>query len=261
MLTGLNSLVDGLAGGRNWSIAPVANVTEFADSGTDGAVALVDGVKDWSGNFSAYGHTPLALPGADFTFTGSIDGTNGATGPAIADGFDLTLNQETMAPIECVVNFSGDGALTLGLAGGSAGAAALPLTADGDCIINIGSDIDVRSSKLSLSCDNKAYNDTSTDGVMKREAGRWSGTISWSRYVDTFASLGTVGAVVTVKLYVTAALFWEIKFARYVGPSDITVDRETGELISATENLTFTALNAAGAIGSIKTPATATIWP
>ena len=254
MLTGLDSHINGLAGGRSWSVSPVANVTEFSDSGTDGAIALVDGVTDWSGSFSAYGHTPLVLPGAGFTFLGSNDGTNGATGTAIADGFDLTLNQETMAPIECVVNFSGNGALTLGAAAGAAGAAALPLCAVAGCIINDGSDIEVRSSKLSLTRDNKAYNDTSTDGAMKREMGRLSGTLSWSRYCDTFADLGALNAVVTVKLYVTAALYWEIKYAKYVGPSDITVDRETGELIGATENLTFTALNGDGTIGSITPP-------
>ena len=55
VITGLVSSVDGIANGRNWSIVPVANVTEFSDTGTEGAVGQLSGITDWTGSFSAYG--------------------------------------------------------------------------------------------------------------------------------------------------------------------------------------------------------------
>jgi hypothetical protein len=259
-ITGLSCLIDGVANGRGWSISPTAEVTEFSDTGTEGAVGQLDGVEDWTGSFSSYGHTPIVMPGEDFTFTGSIDGTNGATGSAICDSVEITWNQEAKAPIECVVNFSGDGELTLGAAAGTAGAVGLPLLADESCVVNIGSAVHVRTVKLTISRDNKAYHDTEAAGFKKREAGRLSASMSWTRFVDSFASLGAVNTVVTVKLYVTSTLFWEIQSGKYTGPT-CDLDREGGELVSATENLAFTALNDAGALGTIKLPGGTVYWP
>ncbi len=259
---------------RTWQIASKkANLSEVFHASTKGASEQVLGNKDWNGSFTCYGGLPVALPGEALVFLGSIEGTVGATGTAIVDSVDISADIEGGKPQEHTVNFSGNGALTLGAAVAADPAVSLAPTSIG-CKVELGTVIttpvwtavtDVRNWKLTLSRANSSYGSSSTAGLIQRVKGNLSAAISYSAYCATFAALPAEGTETSIRLYTTASLFWEINYAKFGEVSGLLTDREGAGLVGATFNLAFQAIgNLNGTtptMGTIKTPTPSTWWP
>ncbi len=272
VISGIAGAVNGVSGMRNWSIMTSAEVQAYIASHTAGGTGRQIGNTDWSGSYGCYGHTPASLPGAALSFVGSIDGTNGAAGTAIVDSCDIECDIEASGLLSHTVNFSGNGALTLGAGVAADATTAIPGTAIG-CKAAFGTlvaepvwtdIVDVRNWKLSLSAANQEYVNSGTSGQKRRTAGNIDATISIAVHVDDLADLPVLNAIHAVRLYVSATLYWEILWGIVGEASDIQIDREGAAIVGATINLPWTGIAtiaAAATKGSIKTPAGATFWP
>lgn len=273
VLSGIGGVVDGHNTIRTWTVTTTADVQSLVASNTKIGTMVLAGNKDWSGSFTGYGHTPAVLPGAGFTFTGTIDGTNGATGTAIVDSVEIVIDIEAGAPISYTVNFSSNGALSLGAAAATDVTTPDPPTSIG-CQVETGtmvavpvwSDItDVRTVTITITADNQSYVSSETAGETLRFAGNISATIAISVYEDDFADLPALNAENGLRVYVTATTYWLFDYVVWGEASDLTVDRESAAVVGATLNAIWTAYGDidSGTIteGNIDQPSTTAFWP
>ncbi len=275
-ITGKAGAVDGAAIVRNWNISETADTQAYVASNTHGGTGRLPGNVDWSGAYDAYGHTPANMPGAGFTFTGSIDGTEGVVGLAIVDQVVITCDIEGGGILSNVTNFSANGVLDPTGAVASDTPDVIPPSAIGckvelDEAYTTGTPVwvevtDVRTWTLTLTSANPSYVSSSTAGQTKRNIGNLDATMSYTVYDDDIDHLIPVNTIAGMKLYVNSTLYWEILWTIFGEMSDIQVDIETSAFIGATQNASMNGLavvSASDTIGSIKTPAASpvTIWP
>lgn len=249
-----------------WRIDPTSEAPAFSSSGTGPAIARVAGNKDFTGQVEAYGHTPPVIPGTGFTFNGSMDGTNGATGAAMCAGCSIQIRQETGEPIKHILSFEGNGALTLGAAVGAADAVVqTPFPSTGLLFkydpIGAGAEVtldDVRQVDLGITKQLHAYASSSTAGVKKRIAGVLDAEVSVQMYVTDPADIPTRGEMSALKVYVTDTLFWLLEYAICTDISGIEVDRETGAIVGCTVKWMYSSvavIAGTATAGAITTPA------
>jgi hypothetical protein len=272
VVSGIGGAVNGHSCVRNWSINYTSELAAYAASNTAGAQNNLLGNTDWSGSFGAYGHTPAVMPGEALSFTGSIDGTKGAAGTAIVDSVEITCDIEGGKPIEYTVNFSANGALTLGAAVAADSDLTTPPTSVG-CKVATGTVIavpvwsdmeDVRNWKLTISAVNSAYVSSSTSGGKRRKKGTLNLTFAIGVYSADFSALPAPNAIAAFRFYVAAASYWEVLWGIYADASGLQVDREGGGLVGATLNgrlRTQTLVGSTDTRGAIKKPGGTTWWP
>ncbi len=256
----------------NWSVTSTADLQAVIASNTKKGTVLLDGNTDWSGSWVAYKGTPDYKPGDTLTFTGSIDGTNGATGSVMVDSIEIVIDIEAGGVITATVNFSGNGALTLGAAAATDATTPDPPTSIGTKVelgtmvaVPVWTEVDdVRTVTLTLTRDNQAYVSSSTSGATKRIAGNWSATVAMTVYEDDWADIETINAEKRMRIYVDSTTYWLVEFVKLAEASDLTVDIEAGALIGATQNFQWTAYaDVAGSQteGEITDPGSTTWWP
>lgn len=271
-LSGKAGAVDGAAIVRNWNIGETADTQAYVASNTQCGTGRLPGNVDWAGAYDAYGHTPANMPGESFVFTGSVDGTNGATGTARVDSVVITCDIAAGGILSHVVNFSANGALTLGAAVAADATALIPPSAIGckvalDTAIDTPSyvdETDVLNWTLTISAANVAYVSSSTAGQTKRNEGNIDATMSWAVLEGDPANLPAKNSIAGIRLFVDATTYWEILWGMFTDISDIQVDIETAAMVGATNNAAMNGIvsvSATDTIGSIKTPAAATFWP
>lgn len=272
VLNGIAGAVDGIQTVRTWSVQTGAETHALHASNTKRGPVRLEGNEDWSGSYSSYGHTPLALPGETFAFTGSFDGADGVVGSAVVDSAEITIDVEGKTPISHVVNFSGDGALAFG-------EAVAVDESDPDAFSPVGckaalgtliaepvwTDLDnVRTMVISLSAANASYASSGSAGHMKRLVGNIDCTMSITVYEGDPTKVIAPNTHKAVRLYVTPTLYWEFLWAIFSEASGIEVDVEGGGMLGVTYNAGFNGWDTIAAAlteGHIKTPEAATWWP
>jgi hypothetical protein len=261
VVSGIGGVVDSVPCVRNWSINSTADLQAGVCSASQGGTFRVAGNKDWTGSYDAYGHTPAAMPGEAFSFTGSIDGSLGASGTAIVDQVVITIDIEAGAIISHVVNFSANGALTFGAAVATDATAASPISAIG-CLVKVSdvTETDVRTVTVTITAANTAYVSSDTAGQVQRKAGNIDANVSFTIYNDNMINPPQPNTTATLKVYVTATTFWEFDWVMFGDLTGITVDREGAAILGATVNA-FMCGYSGGAAGYIKKPDTTTFWP
>ena len=273
VLSGIGGAINGVTQLRTWQIDPKTDLASYASSNTLQAMAAMEGNTDWTGSYSAYGSTPVSMPTEALSFAGSIDGTNGATGTAIVDSVEISWDIEGAKPIEHVVNFSGNGALTIEADASADASVTLPLPSKGRKV-ELGTLVDapvwtevsdVRTIKLTISANNKAYASSSSSGGMLRLAGNIDCGVSYSVYAGDWAALPTLNQLTAIRLYDAAATFWLINWMIVGETTGLQVDREGAGLVGATINLKhlpIATIDAGGlTAGTITNPATSEWWP
>lgn len=273
ILNGVLGAVDGIDTIRSWSVDTIADIQKLIASNTKGGPLRLPGNKDWSGNYTAYGHTPLKMPRDTFTFHGSLDGANGVEGAAIVESVEIAIDIEGGLPISHTVNFSAMAALDLNaekVVGDAVDPAVFPAI---QRKVEIGTvaaepdwtDVDnVRTITLGFSAENPSYVSSGTEGHTKRLAGNIDGTLSFDVYEGDPGLLIPINTVKIVRVYVTSTLFWELKWMTFREASGIEVNREDGTLIGATLNADFNGFTEIAEVlteGHIINPATETWWP
>lgn len=278
VISGVGGAIDGVPTVRKWTLSASAATIRWLASGSEQGASRVAGPRDWSATYEAYGPLPAKMPGDEFTFTGSYDGTNGFVAPGMVDSVAINWNQETGDPITHTVAFSSNGALAPGAA--AATDVTVPEAPPSvGCIIEVSDPLaspsfseieDVRSVTLTISRENKPYVSSSTvaDGEArtKRTAGPWDMSLSYSVFEGDSALLFEPNVVKHFRIYVDDTLYWDLQWVRIGELSDIECDHETGELVGATQNGEMegvTDVEDTQTVGAIKTPEAAptTIWP
>lgn len=281
VITGIQGFVNDRECTRGWSINHTADLQPYVCSASQGGTGRVDGNKDWTGNYSAYGHTPDVMPGESFTFMGVVSGvagpaTVGAEGTARVDQVEITWDIEAGAIIAHTVNFSSNGALSLGVVDSSGHTESVPnpVTAVGTSIDFFDEDgasdstldaLEVRTVTLTITCDNKSYVGSGTPGVTKRAAGNIDFTVSFTVYVDDFSDLPALNLVRELRINVDATNYWLLKWVMFGNNSGLEVDREGASLVGATCNGSmngFTEVSGTPTVGEITGPGgSPAFWP
>jgi hypothetical protein len=276
VISGKGGAVDGSAEVRGWSINSEADLQAYVDSATKGGTARTAGNEDWSGQYQAYGHTPVRMPGTTFQFKGSIDGAVGVdsgAGGSIVDQVEIRIDIESGAIIEHTVQFSANAALAFGAAVAADASVPDPPTSIG-CKIQTAEAVaapsfadilDVRTITLTITSDNKMYVSSESAGQVKRVAGNIDFTVQFDVYVDDFSDAPAVNEVANLRLFVNATEFWDLKWVRYGESSDNDVQIEGADVVGATLNASMHGFaNVDGDTpteGFIKDPSGATFWP
>lgn len=265
-ISGIGGAVDGASTVRAWSISSKADLQEFAASNTQGASGALPGNTDWSGQYSSYLPQPAVMPGEEFAFVGSIDGTKGASGTAIVDSVEITINIEGGNIISHTVNFSAAGTLTLGAA------VAVDETIPGattsiGCKVQIGpvggavADLpDVRTVTITITAANAAYVNSSTAGKTLRKRGNWNATVAISVHTADFSTLPQPNDVKIVHVYVNATDYYEFNWLIFGEATDLSVDREQATIVGGTLNAKF-CIEQGGALGVLTLPDETQFWP
>ena len=262
VINGVGGAVDGRSTVRQWSIREIQRGAKWVASNTSAGVARKCGVKDWRGYFTGYGHTPATFPGQTFTFTGSVDGTLGVSGPAICDRIVITWDIEAGKIIEYRVDFSANGTLSKG-----AGVAADATTPVVECSTSMyvtiggGQQTDIRFMRLVITCDNRPYVSSDTAGQVKRNSGNIDAECLYRLYQDVPANLPTLAVPNQLRFHVTGdPTYWEMTWMLLEEIEDYGADREGAENVGATIKGAFCAYNGTGA-GTIVSPSTTQKWP
>lgn len=275
--SGRYGVVNGQSSIRTWSVNETSTPAKHVSSSTKWGTGRRKGIKAWSGSFGAFGGVPLVMPGEFFDFKGytapdndiSGDGVT-CEGRAVMDSIAITWNWTNAEIISLVANFSGHLALTIGSDEYSdAGVPDQPstlLALPPAFQIGIGAETPwscVSQMALNISCANTQYVNADTTGWTGRKTGP---AVDWTLAVTEQkvkrAGLPEIGDDMILKLYVNATQFWHLKWGHLKDYSNLTVNRETGEVLSRVANLEMSGFDDAGAAGLIQLPgAVAAWWP
>lgn len=262
VISGTNLAINGEETARRFSLSSNNKLAAGVASNTQRGMLRRPGVKDWKGSYGGYGHTPAVFPGADFTFTGSLTGSQGATGEAICSRIVMNWDIERGELIAYRVYFEANGDLTFGAAAASDSSIPDPPTTQAMFIaLDGGQQTQIRNMDLDISCRNRPYVTSDTDGDTKREPGNFDFLLRYGMYFDSdTVTLPTLETAYIAKMYVTASTFWELKWARIESVLEFQGDHEKDEPASCIVTAAMDASDGA-AIGSITNPASSVVWP
>ncbi|MBL4699639.1 MAG: hypothetical protein JKX85_00135, partial [Phycisphaeraceae bacterium] len=241
--TGMGGTVNGANTVRSWSVNESEANKEYSASNTQGGTGQAAGIKDWSGSYTCYGHTPVHMPGDIFTFAG-FDGAKISTGTAIVSEIALAINQEGGDLQGLTVTFAGDGALTH-TTGTDADVSLPDPPSSIGCKIEIDTGagfvelVDVRTASLSIKSDLKEYSSSSTGGWKKRKAGRISANGSFDFYDQDVRTAPDIAQDAKLRVYVSDTEFWLFHWAR-IADGSYEPSPESGDTVSGSVNWNWT---------------------
>lgn len=272
VLSGTKGIVNGTDTIRKWSINAIADMQAYIASNTKQGTVRVAGNKDWTGTYDAYGHTPVRMPGDTFAFVGSIDELEGVAGQAIVDEVKIEWDIEAGAIIQHTTSFSADADLVFGPAVATDVTVPVVFSSIGtkiemaEAIVTpvFTEIIDVRTITLTLTRSNQSYVSSATAGSTRRVKGNLDYTVDYSLYEADPTKLIAVNSVKHLKLFVTASLFWELKWVRFGEVSNLEVDIEGATLVGPTQTAGmegFTDVAGTATEGLIHSPGATLVWP
>jgi len=255
--SGKFGVVNGVSTVRNWTLEQVSASQAFVASNTRGGTGRRKGVKDWTGSYSCYGSTPPAMPGELFNFEGYTApeddqwGSDGLTyyGQALVTQVALNLNFESSEIWNFQTSFGGDGALARKsdvIADATDPRAYSPLDSkivildpdrsvlgSGSLSASAGEESCITSAALTLSVPDNTYVNSCTTPWTGRRAGPldWTGTLN-SQHIDPDDLGFEIGDDVILQLWVDDVNYWEFKWVHIKDFTGLTIDRETGAILS-----------------------------
>lgn len=276
IVSGLYAMVQNRQAVQQWTINHIATNGKYVASNTAKGNVRLPGTRDWTGTFRSLSPLNGVWPGERFSFRGDA-GRNLAHGSqhwqyfgdAIVASMSVQWNWNTGAPLIFTYNFSGDGPLDQ--------ESAAPITDSSDEVGHsafenfwyVGDDqtsgsvstekLCAESATLTISSALVEYVD-SCSGSYKR---RLAGPIDWNAQVvangndqlafwknnDFLSDPVAITAVV-----VDPDVFFQLKWGRVAGFTNLDVNAETGAVVKQTSNIEMTARNTDGELGSIIVP-------
>lgn len=281
--SGKLGMISGAKAIRNWSISEGYATNKIVHSGTLHGSDRENGPYDWSGSFSAYGHTPIWMPGEIVAFEGykapdaSDDEDNGDiySGNIFIDSVAITINFATNEIINHVVNFGGSGDLDIspGSLIEDANAPASFTPCAGKIVTFVSGTPDVETilqhvTQVTLTISREAktsVNSGTTSGSGKCTTERQAGAaVDWTMSIATEEgnrnSSLVPGSNHKFRLYVTASTFYELVWGKIKDITGLTVDRETANIIAQTYNVEMKGFSG-GVTGNITLPGDTQWWP
>lgn len=261
---------------RSAQATKIINLQELVHAGTKGGRQRLQGVKDWNGTWEEYGFVPSFWPGDEISYVGSIDGVKGYAGEAIVTQVVITIPVGAGTAPTISGTFRGIGELDLS----DSTAVALPTVADVDipsvhglCVLlaalsdspSYVAQAGTNEITITLSIEALEVNNCSTSGVMDAIEGLWDATISYKRYVDDTATIPEPGTPYHVRIPIDIAgtEYYQFEYMRVGDISDITLNRETGEVLNVTIPLSMSMIETIGAtvtVGSGVTKPDTNVW-
>jgi len=162
-----------------WRVDFAENFPTAATAGTDLAVTRGCPVEIWEGEIVQIGYEPVHLPGASFTFAGSIDGSVGCSGSAIVRAIEAIGNYAENRWYTINYEIVGNGLLTFGSA--SASDSSLPtLVCPAGKAVKIGANAidNVRMWSVRLEREILTYVSSGSSGARQAVAGAKTATVT-----------------------------------------------------------------------------------
>ncbi len=191
-----------------------------ACSASAGAVLRGDSNFDWNGFAVGYGYTPPVLPGETFDLSaGDGAGSSWETAEsdgAIVDRVKIFCNSARAGLFYYHIWFSAaNGVLAPGAVTPTDATTPNQVSSKGRNIDRDGAVTGVAYWDLDIKANNSEPVWTPEgSGWPNRGPGNIDATITWRQHFDDAAALPPIGDADIYKLYVTALLFWEVKWAR-----------------------------------------------
>jgi len=262
VITGLDMAINSVSTAHQFRIDLAKELIEYIATNGQSGVGNKCGVLDWRGTAMAYGYLPAILPGASFTFTGSLDGTYGFTGSAYCEAVEIVWDVENGKYIGHTIQFTRNGALTVGEAAATDStkpnppcSQSLPLSLGGTTVS------DVSYMRLKLMCPGFPRNTTSTAGGRQRTRGAFAAEFEYRCYYQNPGTLPTRGLYYTVNPYCTDTLYWDVN---WMTPEIISGYANPSSRRPVNARILMKLYGANGTDqGYVKTPAAApaTVWP
>lgn len=257
--SGKDGSIAGVAAVRQWSISEGYSLNTAVHSGSAGLTDRDQGIYDWSGSASGYGATLPYMPG-QIVSASFFKGPNAAglltageilAGSIYVDQLVLNWDFEKNARLNWSMNFGGNGVLSF-----SSGARPVPPAEDFatpcagkfEIITETPSTYLMRHVKSATLTFTRpaivSVNSGDAVGANKCLTTRKKGpALDWTLAITSddsneAAELAS-GLVRTVKAYVDATRFYELKWGIFGQRSNISVDIETGKIIGQTYNLSM----------------------
>lgn len=256
--SGKNANVNGVPTMRQWSIEERVTPARATASSTKQGVQRKKGVRAWSGSINCYGATPIVLPGQSLSFIGygaPTDDVSGNghrySGTAYCNSVSVNWNWKSAEIISHTINFVGHLALTKAL-GADPGDTTVPDTPPvvgtkleykkvGGAFVELAN---LTSASLTLTRQIQSYVNSSTlvTGVCwtgQRVGAPMDWTLALQQEDDerVDAAMFDIGDDLELKLYADATAYWSLVWGYVEGFTGITVDRESGAILSRTINL------------------------
>jgi hypothetical protein len=279
--------INGIKHMKNWSLNWNQALETRYHSESRGGPERFYGVEDWSGTIEGFGGNPLIFPGDEIAlelFTGPSTGVYGAVGEtykgnAIVDQLTINWNWQPNQSLNWSVNFSADGCLSEAedeeydlSTTCDTSMCNLSLTYQDECIAgSAGTGVEglwttwnnVESAVLTITAANQAVVNSSTACCTQRVPGNIDFNLA---VVDQEEyPILDFNTYYNLRLYTTAALYWQLRFGLLQDITNIRVDRESGAIVNKTNTLQMTGRICCGTDpaqhGSIITPASRLAWP
>ena len=269
---GDKATVNGVSTAQQWKVAYSEDDRPYVASNTQRGTARDCGILDRTGQYWGYGARPAVFPGDDCSFVGEATTDVNAWGTSIVERLQIAWQQEENQYVHHVIDFAGNGALTLGDYGSPITDATVPgltcgagliVTLDGVTLADVRKvylDISRRHGKPPGQQGNKPYSSSSVPGAMRRKKGWLDYKFSIDCYVANWTDLPALQDEPVVKIYDSATTFWHLKWGRIVGLHDIGANVEDGDLLHVVILGKMQGTNGT-TLGWVKSPGEVTEWP
>jgi hypothetical protein len=231
--------------GSNASVSGVVTLSEFllrkfSDAKPDyfsnaaGGAVRGCGNVDWDGELTAMGYLPPTglFPGERFNFSGALT-TTGTIIAGYARTTELMIDAPVSKPGEYVMyraKFGGDpssaGEALTATAGNQSDAAALNYYCASAAGLKVATVAvpNVEHMRLTITADVEPYVDTTTGGLYRRGAGNLDWSFTYRAKFGAWSEVPTVDQISQIQMYVTATLFWDLKWGRFTEPYVVRVE-------------------------------------
>jgi len=288
-LSGKFGIINGASGVRNWRLSVESNPPMYRASNTKIGTGRLNGQVNWNGSFEHYGLSPLVLPGQEFSFAGYTapsNDTKGGTGSlysgiARVSEVSLNWNWRDNEPPSTSVAFQAAGILAENLTGADPTDVSIPEPSS-ICGLKIQYNHasvgpsavytwpNIARATLRFSADNPIFSNSSTISGGFCYVDSVQGPLDFdltivedNQSMHDVRGAGTAfnpGDDLRLLLYVDAATFWLLEWAKIDSFSDLTVEIDTGRVIEQTVNLKMNGFYN-GVEGQIVHPNTSILWP
>lgn len=276
-VSGQYGTISGVPTVMQWNIARTRPSNAFKHSGTSGGTNRRKGVGAWTGSWTAKGGLPAVMPGASAAFTGfagpssGVKGTNGVrfSGTVLVTDITIEWDWTTNAIVSHTVNFVGHLGLTraTGISLDDESTVAevetilCPMEFSLPGVPSWAPILSMKTASLKISSDVKSYvNSDTVNETGRRGAGLidWEASFVLERTDNTLAE----GLQGVLRMYTSATLFYLLTWTRFREYSGITVNHESGDIISQTATFEMCSNDeVSGVVGSIIVPGGGIYWP
>lgn len=282
--SGKFGVVDGISTVRDWNIVDTMTAQRFGASNTLWGKGSRPGIHSWNGGFNVFGASPAVMPGDQFSFLGYTAPNNNGSGPGVTYDGDALVEQLQVnwnwtggEIINSNVTFQGHLELTTNQTGDEITDETcpdVPEIAGAKIMVSLEAPWsewvewdNLMTATLTVSCELKSFVNSGTIITNRIWTGHQPGPIDWTLSVteqDTRRNFVNKGQRIAVRLYVNENDYFELKWVQVNEFTDLSVNRETGDIMQQTINATMDGIDSSVdpcQVGHLLLPSGDQWWP